>query len=263
MNKVLVIGDSCVDVFEYGNCQRICPEAPVPVLIPTDTKSNSGMASNVYENLRALGVDCDIITNDIKPIKTRFIDETSNHMIVRVDRDDKVDPIDWNTLKNIDFPSYDIVVISDYNKGFLNTEKIQYISRSHYVTVMDTKKHMGEWCNGIQCIKINEKEYQNNWEYLNHTFINTVIVTRGKDDTVLNWHQKEYQKFFPIKNEHPVRDLTGAGDTFLAGLVANYIESKDIGEAIKFANRCAAWAVTQKGVAVVSMDKLKNNGYCK
>lgn len=261
MSKILVIGDSCIDVFEYGDCKRICPEAPVPVLIPTDKKENSGMAANVYENLKALGVNCDIITNDDKPIKIRYIEETSNHMVVRVDRKDKILPIDWNILKKIDFSSYDMVVISDYNKGFLDEEQIQYIAKSHYVTVMDTKKQMGEWCNDIQCIKINEKEFRNNWSYLHTRYINTLIVTRGKDDTILNWHQTQNKKVFPIKNEHPVRDLTGAGDTFLAGLVANYVETKNIEDAIIFANRCAAWAVTQKGVAIVSMDNLKNNGY--
>jgi bifunctional ADP-heptose synthase (sugar kinase/adenylyltransferase) len=32
MKKVLVIGDSCTDVFRYGNCDRLCPEAPVQYL---------------------------------------------------------------------------------------------------------------------------------------------------------------------------------------------------------------------------------------
>ena len=32
--KILVIGDSCHDVFVYGKCDRICPEAPVPVFTP-------------------------------------------------------------------------------------------------------------------------------------------------------------------------------------------------------------------------------------
>ena len=32
--KILVIGDSCKDVFIYGTANRLCPEAPVPVFIP-------------------------------------------------------------------------------------------------------------------------------------------------------------------------------------------------------------------------------------
>ena len=63
MIKFLVIGDSCIDKFVYGVCDRICPEAPVPVTNPTKVKKSGGMALNVQANVQALGVDCDIITN--------------------------------------------------------------------------------------------------------------------------------------------------------------------------------------------------------
>ena len=38
--KVLLIGDSCVDRYVYGDAKRLSPEAPVPVLdyIRTDSK---------------------------------------------------------------------------------------------------------------------------------------------------------------------------------------------------------------------------------
>ncbi len=45
--KVLVIGDSCKDVFVYGSCDRMAPAAPVPVFIPQYLKDNKGMAGNV------------------------------------------------------------------------------------------------------------------------------------------------------------------------------------------------------------------------
>ena len=34
MIKFLVIGDSCTDVHIYGKCNRLSPEAPVPILNP-------------------------------------------------------------------------------------------------------------------------------------------------------------------------------------------------------------------------------------
>ena len=43
-------------------------------------------------------------------------------------------------------------------------------------------------------------------------------------------------------------DVSGAGDTFLAGLVAAYSKNRDLGIAIRFANRCAGEAVSKKGV---------------
>jgi len=145
----------------------------------------------------------------------------------------------------------------------LNVEQIQYISQSHDITIMDTKKRMGGWCNDIKYIKINEKEYSENKTYLTGEYPHNTIVTMGGDGAKLIYNDDgiNREKIFPITREHHVRDLTGAGDTFLAGLVAKYIETKDIEASINFANRCAAWAVTQKGVSVVTMDKLKNNGY--
>lgn len=54
--KILVIGDSCKDVFRYGICERLCPEAPVPVFKPQSIRVNGGMCLNVVENIKSLGV---------------------------------------------------------------------------------------------------------------------------------------------------------------------------------------------------------------
>ena len=51
--------------------------------------------------------------------------------------------------------------------------------------------------------------------------------------------------------EVPVKDLSGAGDTFLAGLVCEYIKSKNIELAIKFAQECTTIVVQKEGVATV------------
>ena len=93
-----MIGEHCVDVFEYGKCKRISPEAPVPILLPTIETQNNGMAGNVYENLKSLGVLCDIITNSSQPIKKRYIEESSNHMILRVDRNDEIESLQLSKL---------------------------------------------------------------------------------------------------------------------------------------------------------------------
>jgi sugar/nucleoside kinase (ribokinase family) len=46
-------------------------------------------------------------------------------------------------------------------------------------------------------------------------------------------------------------DVSGAGDTFLAGLVVKYMETKDIKEAIRFANKIAVEVVKKRGVASI------------
>ncbi len=52
MSKILVIGDSCIDIFKYGEVNRLAPEAPIPIIVPETEKSNPGMAGNVVENLK-------------------------------------------------------------------------------------------------------------------------------------------------------------------------------------------------------------------
>lgn len=252
MKKVLVIGDSCQDIFKYGKCSRLSPEAPVPIFNPTRTTGNGGMSINVFENLKALGVDCDIITNDLRPVKTRYVDEISNQMLLRVDEKDHIASIDSLTLDKIDFKKYAAVVIVDYNKGYLNVDDITYIAKNHSLTFMDSKKELGEWCDDIKYLKINKKEFDSNRDYLTNYYPGKLVVTLGKEGAMLG-----FEKFL-INEEHDVRDLSGAGDTFLAALVAEFIKNNDICEAIRFANKCASWVVTQKGVVIVDLNKIVN-----
>ena len=252
MKKVLVIGDGCQDMFRYGTCDRLSPEAPVPVFLPTQTTGNGGMAINVYENLKALKVDCDIITNDIRPVKTRYVDEISNQMLLRVDESDEINPLTAAELEAIDFSKYDAVVISDYDKGYLSEADVIYISNRHKLIFMDTKKDLSGWALQVGIIKINQKEFQRNHDWLLNCYVEgNLVVTDGKNGATLNFAER-----FPIDDKHEVRDLSGAGDTFLAALVADYIKFNDICSAIEFANRCASWVVSQKGVVTVDPKKI-------
>ncbi len=123
--RILVIGDSCQDVFIYGKCDRLCPDAPVPVFIPLKTKKIGGMATNVYENIKSLGVNVDIITNDKKITKTRYVDEKTNQMIIRVDSE-KTLSSRVNVLNEIDFEKDGLSVyfISERNRNFGKKEKL-------------------------------------------------------------------------------------------------------------------------------------------
>lgn len=247
MSKVLVIGDGCTDVFVYGKCERLSPEAPVPIFKPTKTEYNGGMSINVFQNLKALGVDCKLLTNDIRPVKTRHVDIISNQMLLRVDENDVITPITANTIQSLILDDYDAIMISDYNKGYLSETDIEYIAENHPLVFLDTKKKIGNWAKNINFIKINEKEYIENWSTDFELWFNgKLIVTKGKDGAVYN-----YRETFPIENKIEIRDLSGAGDTFFAGLVAEYIKNNDISNAIRFANRCASWVVSQKGVVVI------------
>ena len=59
--SVLVIGDVMLDIFIYGDVNRISPEAPIPILSVREEKSIAGGAANVALNLTALGASSVII----------------------------------------------------------------------------------------------------------------------------------------------------------------------------------------------------------
>ena len=137
--NILVIGESCKDVFVYGDCSRLCPEAPIPVLNYSETKETQGMAANVVNNLYSCGADNVVLaTNNNVIKKVRYIDRKTNYMLLRVDENDHVDST-FN-FDNVDFSAYDAVVVSDYCKGFLTEAILREISYKHKLTFLDTKK---------------------------------------------------------------------------------------------------------------------------
>lgn len=250
MSKVLVIGDSCTDEFIYGVVDRLCPDAPVPVFLPKKKVRTGGMAANVYANLTSLGVDADIITNNTPVTKTRYVEERTNHMIIRVDSDiDKLTPI--SDIKQIPFSDYSCVIVSDYNKGFLSYDDIQYICDNHDCVFIDTKKIIKTWFTNAFVIKINKVEYTANINagYDITSTHRNVIITLGNEGCKYN------NSIYSVKKVE-IKDMSGAGDTFIAGLVANYMISKNINDSIKFANDCATVVVQQKGVTIVDRSLL-------
>ena len=95
--KILLIGDSCIDVYQYGTIDRLSPEAPIPVIKLTRKETRLGMARNVHSNLYKLGCDTTIISNQAAGVngepritKTRIIDEKSGYQIVRIDDEPKI-----------------------------------------------------------------------------------------------------------------------------------------------------------------------------
>lgn len=249
--KILVIGDSCTDIFRYGEVNRLAPEAPIPIIIPKKETSNLGMAGNVVANLISLGADVDFITNQNKIKKIRYVCSKYNHLLLRVDENDFCEPIDKNRI--VKSNKYDAVVISDYCKGFLFEKDIEDISVMFRNTpiFLDTKKILGNWAYNIDFIKINSQEFSNNELIINKSSLlqNKIIVTRGNSGC-------EYQDIKYPTIDVPVKDVSGAGDTFLSGLVLEYTKTKSIPASINFAQRCTTIAVQQSGVSVVNKKDL-------
>ena len=244
MKRILIIGDSCQDIFVYCTCKRLAPEFPVQVLDEGHKVLNGGMAKNVEANILSLGVNCDIITNKKwKSItKTRYVDKDSNYMFIRVDSNYKINPCDVN-INSIDWCKYDAVIVSDYDKGFISTQYINNVCKKHPCVFLDTKKRLGTWAEAAKFIKINYIEYTNSKEVLdkNKVLANKVIYTKGSQGV---YYQDNHYNVKTVE----VKDVSGAGDSFLAGLVTEYINTHHIEKSIKFANECASEAVKHKGV---------------
>ena len=250
MDKVLVIGDSCLDEYIYCTTNRFCPDAPVPILKPESFVSTVGMAGNVADNLKALDVEVKLISNANKIKKTRYVDSRTNHMFFRIDEgEDDIFPIAKKSLEEIVWEDYNAIIISDYCKGFIDEATISYIAEQHPVTFLDTKKPIDNYAKDITFIKINDVEYRYSADFLNKDYLDRLIITRGPNGA-------EYEgKIYPVKKVD-VRDTSGAGDTFLAGLVSNYLENYNIVEAIKFANKCSTQVVQKKGTAKINKNEI-------
>jgi bifunctional ADP-heptose synthase (sugar kinase/adenylyltransferase) len=249
MAKILVIGELCVDRFVYCDIKRLCPEAPVPVLNPLYSTTNNGMAGNVVENLRTLLPDSEVLhwhqSNKIE--KTRYVEKKSNQMITRVD-DGELEPCDTILFLSPDqrktITESDIVIISDYNKGYVSENLINQIGVLSKISILDTKKKLNENVIGnITFTKQNEVEYSYNKEIVdNHD--EKFIVTLGSKGAMY------MGEVFGSPKPQETIDVSGAGDTFVASFVSHFIKTNDIKSSILFANEVCSDVVNKKGVSL-------------
>lgn len=248
--KILVIGDSCTDVFTYGHNFRLAPEGPAPVFNPIVSKSNGGMALNVRSNITAIGANAKIITQQEEIFKTRYVDERTNSLLLRVDTNDKATRISEKLLHEIanntfEDQKYDAIIISDYCKGFLTENDIKLIAQANDNVFLDTKKILDDWCVGCDYIKINHIEFEKTKHTIERLDLYKQLIITHSDKGC------EYQgKMHPVERVN-CKDMSGAGDTFISGLVCEWVRTKDISCAINFAQQCATIVVQKLGVCTI------------
>lgn len=260
MNNFLVIGETCVDEYVFGKCDRICPEAPAICFIrcpDSPIKTNLGMAGNVLENIKSILFknsikgNVDIATNTCSShtiTKRRFIDKRYNSIVFREDINDSCHRIDLNHLTLDD---YQYIVISDYNKGFISEQNyadIRKLSPANSVVFADTKKIVTiNMAKSIDVLKINRQEANKILNINDLSFLCDIIVTDGGNGAILI--QKGQTQTIPTQ-PIDVIDVCGAGDTFLAALVIDFSQTRNLQSAIRFANIYAGQVVSKQGVCV-------------
>ncbi len=156
--KIFIIGDLILDRYIWGKVNRISPEAPVPIVEVTTEEYLLGGASNVANNIVALGghatiagvtgndrvgevlinlleekgIECQGVFGCPKPttVKTRVI--AHNQQVVRFDREDR-EKIEGKAFKWLleylrrMIPKHDAVIISDYKKGVVSSELVREV----------------------------------------------------------------------------------------------------------------------------------------
>lgn len=277
--NILIIGDICEDVFIFGDCERLNPEAPTPIFTPNgEQKSNLGMAGNVFYNLTSLRPSWDVKLHYINQTmirKTRYVDKKSNYILLRIDSGSKYTQISHTLLFNsITNTKLDGIVISDYDKGLLSPSDIETIcifARKYNIpTFLDTKKKLeNSWAKYVDFIKINEKEFNENVGGDNIcSGISlegcSLITTLGDKGCRINAFDGINQTgmVIPAKKIN-VRDVTGCGDTFLSAFASIIIEEwknkitlDTVKKACEYANAASAVAASKSGVVIVRPDEI-------
>lgn len=242
--KILLVGDYCLDIYYYGVVNKISPEAPVPILSFQRKEEKDGMAGNVLKNLEQF--PCDVVFQTSgRSIKTRFIDSYSGQHLLRLDDDPYREPIEIKNFfsKN----NFDAVAISDYEKGSISYETVKYIQDNFQGPIfIDTKKKKLAEFEGA-FVKINQKEFRESITLPE----NNLIVTLSEKGAKFN--EKIFDSY-----KIPLIDVCGAGDTFFASLIYQYLNISDIEEAIKFANKAAAVTVQKIGVYAPSLEEIES-----
>jgi len=290
--KVLLIGDFMIDHYIIGTSNRISPEAPVPVVIPEKDYSIPGGAGNVAMNLSLLGANVTCVGcagNDIwgkkllsilknEGIKTEGIELIDDHPTTlkqriysdgkQVARLDTEKIINWQPNAEVQ-QNYDIIILSDYNKGVLNNLWFD-ISNLENV-IVDPKKDSFNHYKGANIITPNLNELkkasnidikddksivdacnqlikENNFQY--------IVAKKGDQGMVIVGANNFVKHIKAHTVENP--DVTGAGDTVISALSLAYAQTKDIELSAKISNAAAAIVVGKIGTATLTIEEINN-----
>jgi len=252
--KIGLIGDHIADIYVHGEMKRFSPESPIPIFDIIQKKFKAGGASNVNNNLIALGAYVDYFYDDVNAsVKKRYV--CDNHIMFRCD-EDKISNIDTSQIEFPEETKY--VILSDYNKGVLSqsSQLIYQLKKQGKIVIVDPKKGLKHY-EGADIVKMNEKEYNeygalgtNRKDY----GIGAYVITLGSrgvkiinDDGETNIPGLELQ----------VSDVTGAGDVFIAAMTYYLAKGKDIYQACEIANKYAAKSVTKFGTYTITKDDIR------
>lgn len=280
--KVLIIGESILDRFVYCKFQGNSIKSFCPVVkIEENAKVEDqlGGAYAIYRHLKDFIKNLDLISNPVEEIiKTRYLDVDSGLKYFETNY--------FNLQKlishfNIDFNSYDTIIIADFGHGFLdslpsnlsNVSMMCQTNSSNYgfnrvSKWKDLKKDLVCIDKREASLQINKNynNLENNFSDISEVFnyeLNTkkIIVTLGAQGGIFydGISSIQYKSF---KTE--IVDTIGSGDAFFAFTsVLNDCEDVSIENKLKIASAAAAlsttWLANSKSVNKKDLINFINN----
>jgi len=309
--SISIIGDLILDRYIFGKVRRISPEAPVPVVEVANEKKSFGGAANVANNISEVGgrvklisiigtdkagdelismlreknlIDTSLILSDLKHKTTEKIRIVAEHQqVVRVDREtkyiytrpflEKIKQLIERSAKESD-----CFLLSDYGKGVLSKEVIEYsiktanksgipvfvdpkIEHFHcYKNITSMTPNINEAFSGMRLIPSTKQEdiEKIGARIVRKLNLRSLIITQSENGMTVfdNFNKKLKITHIPTKARE-VFDVTGAGDTVISLLALSYVISKNILLSAMIANYAAGIVVSKLGTATVSVEELK------
>lgn len=260
--RALVVGDSMVDIYHFGRIDRLSPEAPVPIFVEHEVygyQERRGGADNVAHQLETLGVKTVKHVSEIPSEKHRYM--VDHHHVFRIDRDSS----EMGRPYEGQF-DFDVVILSDYKKGFLTESLCQQIIGlarcSGKPVVVDPKGSDWSKYHGSTVICPNEKEWHE-WFIAEPFGMKDIapFFLRKKGSRGLQLLEYKCPGGYPdgprfsAQAKH-VYDVTGAGDTVVAVFSACLATGAPKEDCAHIANVAAGYVVGEIGTTVCPFDKL-------
>ena len=287
--RLMVVGDSCLDVYVRGRVERCSPEAPVPVLLADATIERAvGGAAHAARCAVELGASTHLVsvvgddpdgarlrdalqdsrmkysslaTANDRPTttKTRYL--VGDHQLLRVDRELRA-PVSKDIESELIWaihlgPRPDAVLISDYAWGVVTGGVVEACCSFGVPVVADPKRVDLAHYSGATVIKPNAAELARSGHGAEHWRQQTgatLVVTRGAAGAEIWPHGTSHRLLKQSPPARPGGDAIGAGDAFAAALAIALGGGAELEVAVSYACRVGSAACGRRGTSPPTLE---------
>ena len=209
--------------------------------------------SCILKQLSDLEVENNITTSSEKTtIKERIIAEPRKVQMLRLDSESVTIPGYHQVMDKLHslFLPYNMIVISDYAKGMITEQLMNYVRLMKIPTIIDPKPvNLGIY--GYSFLMTpNEKETKEMGGAKNILRNNAQYVLETKGQKGMTLHDVDFSKDISAERVE-IYNVSGAGDTVVAVMAVCLSIGIPILDAAQIANKCAGYVVTQPETSVV------------